>query len=128
LAVDSHTVISWVGNTINARSRVKTKNAAEMLVMRQLDMICDTISEFGLNVSVQFVPTAENKADCMTRVPKRWLGHRETGSPGANVTAALATGESIKNVFWAAHFPHQLGIDRTLYLARLIRGICLESK
>jgi len=97
LAVDSLIVVSWVGNTIDARSRVKTKGAAEMLVQRRLGVIRDTISEFGLNVSVQFVPTAENKANCMTRVPKRWLGHREAGSLGANVTAALATSESIED-------------------------------
>jgi len=58
----------------------------------------------------------------MTMVPKRWLGHQETRSLGANVTAALATGESIENAVWAAHLPHHLGIDRTLYLARQIRG------
>jgi len=31
-AVESLTVVSWVGNTINARSRVKTKGVTEMLV------------------------------------------------------------------------------------------------
>jgi len=37
------------------------------------------------------------------------------------VTAALATGESIEDEVWAAHLPHYLGIDRTLYLAKQIR-------
>jgi len=50
--------MSWVGNTIDACSRVKTKGAAEMLVKRRLDVIRDTIFEFDLNVSVRFVPTA----------------------------------------------------------------------
>jgi len=121
LAVNSLIVMSWVGNTIDACSHVETKGAAEMLVKRRLGVIRDTISEFGLNVSVRFVPTAENKGDCMTRVPKRWLGHRETGSFGANVTAALVTGDSIEDAVWAAHLPHHLGIDRTLYLAKPIR-------
>jgi len=85
-------------------------------------VIRDTISEFGLDVSVGFVPTAENKADCMTRMPKPWLGHRETGSLGANVTAALATGESVEDAVWAPHLPHHLGIDRTLYLGKQICG------
>jgi len=49
----------------------------------------------------------------MTGVPKQWLGSQETGSAGATVTAALATGKNIEDAIWAAHFPHHLGIDRT---------------
>ena len=70
LAIDSLTVVNWMGNTIDARNRVKTKGAAEMLVKRRLGVIRDTIAEFGLRVSVRFVSTTENKADCMSRVPK----------------------------------------------------------
>ena len=36
LAIDSLTVVNWMGNTIDARNRVKTKGAAEMLVKRRL--------------------------------------------------------------------------------------------
>ena len=70
LAIDSLTVLNWMDNTVDARNRVKTKGAAEMLVKRRLGVIRDTIAEFGLRVSVRFVSTTENKADCMSRVPK----------------------------------------------------------
>ena len=73
LAVDSLTVVNWVTNVIYKRSRVRTKSAAEMLVKRRLGVIGDTIAEYGLAVSVRFVSTIENKADRMTRVPKKWL-------------------------------------------------------
>ena len=122
LAIDSLTVVNWMGNTIDARNRVRTKSAAEMLVKRRLGVIRDTIAEFGLEVSVRLVPTAENKADIMTKVPKRWLGHQEACDLNAEVTAALSTGESVEDAIWAAHLPHHLGIDRTLYLARQIRS------
>ena len=67
LAIDSLTVLNWMDNTVDARNRVKTKGAAEMLVRHRLEVICDTIAEFGLRVSVSFVSTTENKADCISR-------------------------------------------------------------
>ena len=42
-----------------------------MLVKHRLGVIGDIITEYGLNVTVRFVPSVENKADHMTRVPKR---------------------------------------------------------
>ena len=111
-----------MGNTIDARNRVKTEGAAEMLVKRRLGVIRDTIAEFGLRGSVRFVSTTENKADCMSRLPKAWLRHREVCQFDAEVTAALSTGESVEDAIWAAHLPHHLGIDRTLYIAKRIES------
>ena len=76
LAVDSLTVVNWMSNTIDGRHRVRTNGAAEMLVKRRLGVIRDTITEYGLSVTMRLVPTVENKADRMMRVPKKWLGHR----------------------------------------------------
>ena len=115
LAIDSLTVVNWMGNTFDARNRVKTKGAAEMLVKPRLGVIPDTIAEFGLRVSVRFVSTTENKADCIGRVPKAWLGHHEMCQFDAEITAALSTEESVEDTIWAAHLTHQLGVDRTLY-------------
>ena len=120
LAVDSLTVVSWMTSVIEKRNRVRTKGAAEMLVKRRLGVIADIITEYGLNVTVRFVPSVENKADHMTRVPKRWLGYRETGEEAVSVVAAIATGEGPEDAIWAAHLPHHLGVDRTLFLARQI--------
>ena len=57
LAVDSLTVVSWMTSVIDKRNRVRTKGAAEMLVKRRLGVICDIITEYGLNVTVHFVPS-----------------------------------------------------------------------
>jgi len=121
IATDSKTVLSWMDNTIEGHSRVRTKGAAEMLVKRRLRVIRDTITEYGLTVTVRFVSTIENKADQMTRVTKKWLGYREAGVERPVVAAGLATGESLDDAIWAAHLPHHFGVDRTLYLARQIR-------
>jgi len=122
LAIDSLTVVNWMSNVIDKRSRVRTKGAAEMLVKRRLVVIGETIAEYGLDVSVRFVPSAENKADRLTRVPKRWLEHRELNGSPSEVAAVIVTGQNPKDAVWAAHKPHHLGVDRTLYLARQIRG------
>ena len=73
LTIDSLSVVNLIGNNIDACNHVKTKGSAEMLVKRHLKVSCGTITEFGLKVSVRFVSTTENKADCLTRVPKAWL-------------------------------------------------------
>ena len=101
-------------------NRVKPKGAAEMLVKRHLGVICDTITKSGVRVSVRFVSTTENKADCMSRVPKAWLGHPEMCQFNAEVAAALSTGKSVEDAIWTAHLPHHLGVDRTLYLVKQI--------
>ena len=99
-----------------------------MLVKRRLKVIRETITEYGLTVTVRCVTSAENRADQMIRVTKRWLGHRETGEEREVVSAALATGQSQEDAIWAAHLPHHLGIDRTLYLVRQIRGDLTRSQ
>ena len=53
---------------------------------------------------------------------KAWLGHREVCQFDAEVSAELFTGESVEDAIWAAHLPHHLGIDRTLYLAKQIKS------
>ena len=98
------------------------KSVAEMFVKHRLGVIGDIITEYGLNVKVHFVHSVEKKADRMTRVPKKWLEHRGTGDRAANVVAAIATGESHEDAIWAAHLPHHLGIDRTLFLAQQINS------
>ena len=120
LAVDSLTVVSWMTSVIAKCNRVRTKGAAEMLVKRRLGVIGDIITEYGLNVTVRFVPSVENTADHMTRVPKRWLGYHETSEEAVSVVAAIATGEGPEDAIWAAHLPHHLGIYRTLFLAQQI--------
>lgn len=121
IASDSRTVISWMDNTIGGHNRVRTKGAAEMLVKRRLGVIRDTVSEYGLSVTVTFVSTTENRADVMTRVPKKWLSCRDDGERAVSLSAAIATGTSLEDAIWAAHLPHHLGIDRTFYLAQQIR-------
>ena len=96
------------------------RKALQRCLSSRLGVIGDIITEYGLNVTVRFLPSVENKADHMTRVPKRWLEYRENGEEAGSVVAAIATGESPEDTIWAAHLPLHLGIDRTLFFAQQI--------
>ena len=62
-------------------------------------MIGDTVVEYGLAVSVRFVSTIENKADRMTRVPKKWLEYRENSSGAVEVSERLLLGIVLRMPF-----------------------------
>ncbi|KAK4318086.1 hypothetical protein Pmani_010884 [Petrolisthes manimaculis] len=110
LRTDSATVEIWVNTVLSAEKRVHTKGAAEMLIKRRLGNLKELISEFGLKVVVQFVPTEKNKADIMTRVKKSWLVNTEVEDAHFCASVAVDLTE--------LHHKHHMGIDRTLYLAR----------
>ena len=122
LATDSRTVVSWLSSAITCQERVKSKSAAALLIKRRLATMREMIDEFQLKITVKFVSTAENLADVLTRVPKRWLGREAESDEEEPMVCALAVGKTKKDAVWAAHLPHHLGVDRTTYLARQIRG------
>ena len=68
-----------------------------MLVKRRLGVISDTITEYGLTVTACFVPSVENKADRMTRIPKKWLEYWETYGSERDIIAAISTGDSLED-------------------------------
>ncbi|KRY48687.1 hypothetical protein T03_11308 [Trichinella britovi] len=87
-----------------------------MLIRRRVGMLLSLVEEFGLELEVDLVKSACNKADELTRVPRRWL------KPPAAVpalvcaaTADLGVERMIADVHHATGHP---GIRRTLYLAR----------
>ncbi|KAG0714031.1 hypothetical protein GWK47_014927 [Chionoecetes opilio] len=45
-----------------------------MLIRRRLETLRAIVEEYGLCLDIRFVSSAENKADALTLVPKRWLG------------------------------------------------------
>ena len=128
IATDSRTVAQWMDNTVEGYSRVRTKGTAEMLIKRRLMVLKETIAEHGLDVRVRLVSTTENKADVLSRVPKKWLAYHGAPSEGPSVSAVITTGESREDAIWSAHLPHHLGVERTLYLARQIRGDLTRSE
>ena len=58
-------------SVIDKCNHVHMKGIAEMLVKHHLGVIGRVITEYGLDMTFHFVPLVENKADHMTRVPKK---------------------------------------------------------
>ena len=116
IATDSRTVLAWLSNTVEGTERVRTKGAAQMLIKRRLVVIKALITEFSLSVDFEFVPTNENLADALTRVPKRWLGRQVEDEPVPAAPVRTLEGATEEEAIRAAHVPHHLGVDRTLFL------------
>jgi hypothetical protein len=96
IMTDSATVFGWLQSLIVGDKPIRVKGLGEALARRRLALIRDTIAECGLQVSATLVPSAGNKSEILTRVPRRWL-----------------------QTLRAFHARHHFGVDRTLYLARI---------
>ena len=73
LKTDSRTVYHWLTDVLSGASRLKTRAASEMLIRRRLATVKSIVNEYDLQLDVQFVPSADNRADALTRVPMKWL-------------------------------------------------------
>ena len=71
IKTDSATVYGWLNSSLYSTHTIKTKGMNEMLVKRRLGVLRDLCSEYKLTLSVQWVCSDKNKADYLTRVPKR---------------------------------------------------------
>ena len=76
LMTDSVTVHRWIFDTLTGKARLKTKAAGEMLICRRLNTLKAICKEYSLEVIVHRVNSAVNRADALTRVPRKWLTAR----------------------------------------------------
>ena len=113
LMTDSRTVYHWVVATLSGKARVKTKASSEMLIRRRLETLRDIVNEYNLSLAVECVSSVDNKADSLTRVPKRWLCHADDQ---ATCGAVFAVPEP--NIAEIHRICGQPGIRRTLFFCR----------
>ena len=73
LKTDSKTVYGWVSSVVNNVQRVKISGLYALLVERRLSLIEDIIATSGIAVTLEWIPSAENKADQLSRVPQPYL-------------------------------------------------------
>lgn len=107
---DSATVCGWIRSVLTDSKRPKVSGLSEMLVKRRLNLVKDLITEYELEMQISLVKTSENKADELTRVPRKWLNER-TCSVNALVPDII---DNLRTL----HDTHHLGVDRTLHLAQ----------
>jgi ribonuclease HI len=112
---DSATVYAWVSSTLTQDRRIKTHGLSEALVRRRLDLFKNLISECDLNVQIELVKSQFNKADCLTRVPKKWLARIN------NTCSALVSNSqnvNVQNLIKEVHSLHHFGVSRTLFTVK----------
>ena len=113
LLTDSATVHRWICDGLSGKNRLKTKASSEMLIRRRVDIVTSLVAEYGLQVAVRLVPSADNKADALTRVPQRWL--RAAGLPQCGLAVSADTDQQVAEIHHSCGHP---GIKRTLHFVR----------
>lgn len=129
---DSKTVVGWLNALIHKSHNVRTRSLGEILIRRRLDTLKEIIEVEGLDVSVEYVRSAENLADSLTRVPRAWLKEpiRTMGTSAAGIKGHTDSQEGkasfmdIRKIHERCHF----GTDRTLELARQRFGQSVSRK
>lgn len=121
LLTDSATVYGWLQAALFDTHKVRTRGMSEMLVKRRLAVVKDLCEEYGMVATVKWVKSAQNKADLLTRVSKKWL------TPATKEVAPVccvcdgADVEPLEAVIQRIHRVHHLGVNRTLYSVKRIR-------
>ena len=117
LITDSATVHNWLHSALSNSHKVRTHGMSEMLVKRRLSIVRELVAAYELEVTIQRVPSAQNKADILTRIPLSWLHERSSTlqTLTSNMVCATAT-KTIERL----HQQHHFGIDRTLQLAHQV--------
>ena len=119
LLTDSSTVYRWINDSLTGRARLRTKAASEMLIRRRLGIIVSLLKKCGLTVTQ--VPSGENNADALTRVPQRWLKmHAADTTESPVVCAAAAEPPTDQLVTDIHHSRGHPGVRRTLYFVRRV--------
>ncbi|KFD61492.1 hypothetical protein M514_26305 [Trichuris suis] len=116
LKTKAATLSEWLNDSLSGRTRLKTKAASEMLFRRRMATILALVEEYNLNLGVTLVRSAENRADALTRVPRRWLTPTERSKLAACASAiASQTDQLIAEIHCTSGHP---GVKRTLYFAK----------
>ena len=89
VCTDSRTVAAWLTQVVSNTSRVKASGLQEVLVRRRVQIFDDIIKTTGIAVNIEWVPSRDNKADILTRVPDEW--RKRCHSSSEDVCAAASS-------------------------------------
>ena len=120
LITDSATVKGWLESVFSSTHKARVHGIAEMLVKRRLGILSELVEEFGLRPVVTLVPSSQNKADVLTRVPSTWLKRQDRD----RAVVSAVTLEQLRS----SHSLHHFGVERSLGVARQQFGEVSRSK
>ena len=90
VVTDSKTVFGWLRALLDDTKRVKVSGLHEVVVARRLQGIDDLIATTQMKVSVEWVPSRDNLADKMTRVPGKFVQYWKDSIRGTEVQVNAA--------------------------------------
>jgi ribonuclease HI len=73
IMTDSASVFAWLNSIVHKDKKINNHGISELLVQRRLAILEDIFAHYQFQVTICKVTSAENKADQLTRVPKKWL-------------------------------------------------------
>ena len=97
-----------------------------MLIRRRLNTLKAICEEYKLEVTVHRVNSSINKADALTRVPRKWLSTQDEvevhpeGQKSDVACTAVCVEEQHRNIVKVHHACGHPGVRRTLYFVRRI--------
>ncbi|KAI0989289.1 hypothetical protein GJ496_011401 [Pomphorhynchus laevis] len=113
--IHSATVYSWICSTLYDERNVCVKGLSDMLIKRRLRMLKEIQTEFSLSITVKLIPSSQNKADHLTRVPKNWLQYLKNNS-SANIAVSVdMSTQDTNKIIESVHNRHHFGVERTIY-------------
>ena len=116
VVTDSNTVYNWLRSIIFDDQRVKTKGLSEVLVRRRLSILTDIINECDVEIEPVLIPTNENPADRLTRVPKQWLKKDTCFVADVVLNEERRRKYKIRQVHEVTH----CGVEKTVYLINCV--------
>lgn len=126
IVTDSKTAASWIQKALNGEI-LRCKSMSNILLLRRLTVIEELCKELK-SVTIKVVPTDQNPADMLTRVPTNWLPvwkgaaweEKKLAKPEQESVVVAAV--SSKFVQWQRPFHEKLE-----NLGELVEGVfCLE--
>ena len=119
---DSSSVYSWIESSIGKDQKIKVRGLSEVLVRRRLQLVVNIVQECNISLTISLVPSCENKADELTRVPSKWL-RKNICSP------AVSPQIDVQHENSRIHELHHFGVDWTFYFVkRACSGVEVRRK
>ena len=115
LMSDSATVVKWLTNSITNLQTIKCNGMAELLVKRRIGIFKEMIETMNLSIKIRLIPSAQNKADALTRVPVKWKETRVNNSLVAAVNPTHLSTSQIEDIVKQVHDQHHFGVNRTAF-------------
>lgn len=109
IITDSAAVHSWLKSIVSKDKKIQYRGMGEILLRRRLGLLDNIVKECGIVLTSRLVPSAENKADALTRVPKSWLNSHVCA-------AAVEEKESVE--IRRIHDIIHCGVDKTYFLVK----------